>query len=99
MSALPGKVVVEGVLDVGGTAHFLLSFLQARNPSWCRRPFLAEFDPTACWLSDLRPPGGVSEFFYAAELREMLHEDGKPYAAAPHCPAEEPEDTPATIAV
>src|SRR5262249_15020192 len=31
MSALPGKVAVDGVADVGGQPVFVLSFLQARN--------------------------------------------------------------------
>src|SRR5262249_17529070 len=63
MSALPGKVAVDGVADVGGQPVFVLSFLQARNAAWCKRPFFAEFDPTACWLTDLRPAGGAQEFF------------------------------------
>jgi KamA family protein len=71
MSALPGKVVVEGTLELGGRALFVLSFLQARNPDWCRRPFLAELDESATWLTDLRPAFGAEEFFFERELREM----------------------------
>jgi KamA family protein len=71
MSALPGKVTVDGTVEVDGKVLFVLSFLQARNPEWCRRPFLAEFDAQATWLSDLRPAFGAPEFFYERELREM----------------------------
>lgn len=72
MSTLPGKVVVDGVTEIAGQLLFVLSFLQARQPEWCKRPFFAEFDPMACWLSELRPAFGEKEFFYEAELREML---------------------------
>ncbi len=71
MSALPGKVTVDGTIQLEGRSFFLLSFLQARNPAWCRRPFLAELDPDATWLTDLRPALGAHEFFYERELREM----------------------------
>lgn len=72
MSALPGKIVVEGVAEVHGEQVFVLSFLQARDPAWCKRPFFAKFDPTACWLHDLRPALGANEFFYERPLRELL---------------------------
>jgi L-lysine 2,3-aminomutase len=71
MSALPGKVVLEGVAEVAGRACFVLSFLQARDPSWCRRPFFAEFDRDARWLTDLRPAFGAEEFFYEPGLAAM----------------------------
>ncbi len=74
MSALPGKVAVEGVAEVMGQQVFVLSFLQARDPAWCRQPFFAEFDPTACWLNDLRPALGATEFFYARKLEELLEQ-------------------------
>jgi hypothetical protein len=47
MSALPGKIVVDGVADVGGEKVFVLSFLRGRNSEWCRRPFFAKFDENA----------------------------------------------------
>lgn len=72
MSALPGKVIIDGVAEIGGRQVFVLSILQARNVSWCKRPFFAEFDPTACWLTDLRPAFGRTEFFYEQALEELL---------------------------
>jgi KamA family protein len=72
MSALPGKVAVDGVASVAGQQVFVLSFLQGRDPSWCKRPFFAQFDPTASWLNELRPAAGDSEFFYEPALRQLL---------------------------
>jgi KamA family protein len=71
MSAFPGKVAVEGVTSIAGRDYFVLSFLQARNPDWCKRPFLAELDREATWLSDLRPAFGEPEFFFEADLRSL----------------------------
>lgn len=72
MSALPGKVVIDGVAEIGGRQVFALSFLQARDPSWCKVPFFAEFDPTAFWLTDLQPAFGETEFFFEQALRSLL---------------------------
>jgi hypothetical protein len=47
MSAFPDKVVIDGIVDIGGEKVFALQFLQARHPDWVRRPFYAKFDPTA----------------------------------------------------
>ena len=33
----------------------MLHMIQARDPALVGRPFFAEFDPEAVWLSDLRP--------------------------------------------
>ncbi|HEY1569402.1 MAG TPA: hypothetical protein VGF68_20400 [Solirubrobacteraceae bacterium] len=71
MSALPGKVAVNGITEIGGRRYFVLSLLQGRNPEWCNRPFLAEFDAEATWLTDLRPAHAGREFFYEPELRAM----------------------------
>jgi L-lysine 2,3-aminomutase len=71
MSAFPGKVAVDGVTEIGGRRYFVLSFLQARDPAWCKRPFLAEYDEDATWLTDLRPAFGEREFFYEPAVRAM----------------------------
>jgi KamA family protein len=80
MSALPGKVVVDGVAEIGGREHFVLSLLQGRNPGWCRRPFLAELDDEATWLDHLRPSFGEQEFFFESELRAMEQVAQEPFA-------------------
>jgi KamA family protein len=71
MSALPGKVSIDGITEIDGRRHFVLSLLQGRDPEWCKRPFFAEYDPEATWLSDLRPSFGAGEFFYEPGLRSM----------------------------
>jgi KamA family protein len=78
MSTLAGKVVIEGVAEVQGRQVFVLSFLQARNPAWCKRPFFAEFDPSACWLTELQPAFGAAEFFYERELHQLLAQQHQP---------------------
>ena len=61
MSAFPGKVLVDGIVDLAGEV-FALQFLQARNPDWVRRPFYARFDPLATWLDELQPAFGEKRF-------------------------------------
>ena len=64
MSAFPGKVVIDGVAQVGGEKVFALQFLQARNADWVRKPFYAKYDPTATWFDQLRPAFGRDKFFF-----------------------------------
>jgi KamA family protein len=55
MSATPGKLCVDGVVEIAGQKVFALHLIQARDPELVGRPFFAHFDPDAVWLSDLRP--------------------------------------------
>ncbi|WP_409187008.1 KamA family radical SAM protein [Amycolatopsis sp. VS8301801F10] len=55
MSTTAGKVCVDGVVEVAGRKVFALHLIQARNPELVGRPFYAEYDPAAVWLSDLKP--------------------------------------------
>ncbi|MFI6500095.1 KamA family radical SAM protein [Nonomuraea typhae] len=55
MSATPGKVCVDGVTEIAGQKVFVLHLIQARDPSLVGRPFFAQYDPKAVWLTDLRP--------------------------------------------
>jgi KamA family protein len=72
MSALPGKVAVDGVAQIKGEKVFVLSFLQGRDRDWCKRPFFARYDEKANWLTDLVPALGEKEFFYEQQLQEIL---------------------------
>jgi L-lysine 2,3-aminomutase len=81
MSAHPGKVSLDGITEIAGREYLVMSFLQARNPDWCKRPFLAEVNPAATWLSDLRPAFGEPEFFFEQELRAMSTMDDDPVYA------------------
>ena len=72
MSATPGKVLIDGVADVGDARVFVLKFLQARDPQWVGRTFFARFDPQATWLDHLRPAQGRAEFFFEQGLRDLV---------------------------
>ncbi|BBE10159.1 glysine2,3-aminomutase [Mycoavidus cysteinexigens] len=69
MSAFPGKVVIDGIVNIHNEKVFALQFLQARNPDWVRRPFYAKFDPSATWLDDLVPAFGEKQFFFEKDGR------------------------------
>jgi KamA family protein len=58
MSAAPGKVLIDGVADIGGTEVFSLRLLQARDARQVGLQFFAHHDPTAEWFDDLRPALG-----------------------------------------
>ncbi len=75
MSADPGKVEVLGVTEVSGEKVIALRMLQGRNPDWAMRPFFAEYDSKAVWLSDLRPAFGEKKFFFEGELAKMYRRD------------------------
>jgi hypothetical protein len=75
MSADPGKVQVLGVTEIGDRKVMTLRMLQGRNPDWALRPFFAEYDASAVWLSDLRPAFGEREFFWERELQESYSAD------------------------
>lgn len=55
MSATPGKVCVDGVVDLFDQKVFALHFIQCRDADLVGRPFFARYDPDAVWLDDLRP--------------------------------------------
>lgn len=63
MSASPGKVCIDGVAEIAGRSVMVLRFLQARDPSWVGRPFFAELDEKATWLTDLVPAFEARFFF------------------------------------
>ena len=52
MSALPGKVSIEGITEINGEKVFVLTLLQARNPEWCKKPFFAKYDPKISWYNE-----------------------------------------------
>jgi KamA family protein len=64
MSAMPGKVLIDGITEVAGEKVFVLKFLQGRDPKWANRVFFARYDPMATWLSGLQPAFGEEQFFF-----------------------------------
>ncbi|MXW42926.1 MAG: lysine 2,3-aminomutase [Acidimicrobiia bacterium] len=71
MSATPGKVMVDGIAEIGGEKVIALKFVQARNPEWVNKLFFAAYDEKASWLDELRPAFGKEKFFYTDELNNM----------------------------
>ena len=68
MSAKPGKIQVLGVVDLPEDQKAIaLRFIQARNPEWVQRPFLAQYNPSATWLNELKPMEGEKFFFEEEE--------------------------------
>ncbi len=55
MSTLPGKILVDGIVTIEGRQALSLRLIQARDPSLAFTPFLAEYDPEAVWIDDLKP--------------------------------------------
>ncbi len=64
MSATLGKVCIDGVAEIGGQRVLVLHYIQGRNPSWVGHPFFANYDPTAAWLTDLKPADTLSKRFF-----------------------------------
>lgn len=75
MSANPGKIQVLGVSEAQGKQVIVLRFIQGRNPDWIHRPFFAEYDAQATWLSELKPAFDENEFFFESELEQFYREN------------------------
>ncbi len=69
MSATPGKVVIDGVVDLEWGPAFALRMLQARRPELVGRPFFAAYDPQAQWWDDLRPYSVRDREFFGAHVK------------------------------
>ena len=68
MSATPGKVAIDGVVDLDRGPAFALRMLQARRPELVGRPFYAAYDPHAEWWDELRPYGTRDREFFGASV-------------------------------
>ena len=64
MSALHGKIKIDGIPDINGKKYISLSFIQARFPDWVKKPFFSEYDAKACWINELKPAFGDKTFFF-----------------------------------
>ncbi len=87
MSCLPGKVLIQGIDTIKDEKVFILSFIQARDPSWVNRPFFARFDESATWMDQLKPAFGETEFFFEQGMKRIaqaaLNAGPNPHEAAP----------------
>jgi L-lysine 2,3-aminomutase len=71
MSTNSGKVQILGLLKIGDENTIVLQFVQARNPSWIQKLFLAKYNIDALWLNELKP-FNTEKFFFGRELRSNL---------------------------
>jgi KamA family protein len=78
MSATPGKIAVDGVLDGTDGSFFQLRMLQARNPELVGRPFRAHYSTSAAWADELELCDDTPE-----DLRAALEGYLVPRAEAP----------------
>jgi len=67
MSTGPGKIQILGVSEIHNEKHFVLRFLQGRNPDWIGIPFFAKYDPEATWFTQLKPSFREENFFFEKE--------------------------------
>jgi len=72
MSAGPGKVEIQSIMEVNGEKVFVLRFIQGRNPDWVQRSFFAKYDENATWYDDLVPAFGEEKFFFTDEYNAMI---------------------------
>jgi KamA family protein len=64
MSALPGKIKIDGIPEIKGQKYISMSFIQGRSSDWVKKPFFAEYDEKACWFNELKPAFGDKNFFF-----------------------------------
>jgi L-lysine 2,3-aminomutase len=68
MSATPGKVAIDGIVELDRGPAFALRMLQARRPELVGRPFYAAYDPHAEWWDELRPYSARDREFFGADV-------------------------------
>ncbi len=64
MSALQGKIKIDGIPQINGKQYIAMSFIQGRSSDWVKKPFFSEYDEKACWINELKPAFGEKTFFF-----------------------------------
>ena len=77
MSAGPGKVEIQSIIELNGEKVFVLRFIQGRNPDWVQQTFFAKYDENATWYDDLVPAFGEEKFFFTDEYEAMCQAEGQ----------------------
>jgi len=72
MSALPGKIKINGIPTINGKKYISMSFIQGRSSDWVEKPFFAEYNEKACWINELKPAFGETSFFFERDELEPL---------------------------
>ncbi|MDR2911371.1 MAG: lysine 2,3-aminomutase [Bacteroidales bacterium] len=73
MSTYAGKIQILGITEINNEKHFVLRFLQGRNPDWVDIPFFAKYDPEATWFNQLKPSFGHEKFFFENDSHTHKH--------------------------
>jgi KamA family protein len=71
MSALPGKIKIDGISEINGKKYISMSFIQGRSSEWVKKPFFSEYDEKACWINELKPAFGEKAFFFERDKFEF----------------------------
>jgi len=71
MSADPGKVEIQGIVEINGEKAIALRFIQGRVANWVQKPFYAKYDEQATWFNDLKPAFGETSFFFEKEFEQL----------------------------
>ena len=77
MSALHGKIKIDGIPEINGKKYIAMSFIQGRSSDWVKKPFFSEYDEKACWINELKPAFGDKAFFFEREQFESLGLDDR----------------------
>lgn len=80
MSCTPGKVLIDGIAEIGQQKVFVLKFLQGRDPQWTNRLFFAQYDESACWIDDLQP-AFADQFFFEEFQSDRLRKQFAVYSS------------------
>lgn len=70
MSAEPGKLALDGVVELDRGPAFVLRVLQARRPEYVGALTFARYDPHAQWWSELRPYRPADAPFFTVPVAE-----------------------------
>jgi KamA family protein len=73
MSCSPGKVLIDGIVEIDNKKAFALKFIQGRNPDWVNKLFFARYDEEVDWMDQLQPLT-EKEFFYEEAFSNMLQQ-------------------------
>lgn len=75
MSALHGKIKIDGIPEINGKKYISMSFAQGRNADWVKRPFFSKYDENACWINELEPAFGDGAFFFERDECDSSGQD------------------------
>jgi len=74
MSSDPGKVEIQGIVEIKGEKAIALRFIQGRVADWVQKPFYAKYNEQATWLNHLEPAFDESSFFFEKEFEQLKND-------------------------